>query len=190
MAPASARLDVVAASNCGARVPTTHDGSTGLVSVLVEQLDFAFFRDAWHGPAVMEALHSVDAAQAHAHPIQGAHGIWEIALHLASWKHEVCRRVEGAEPHTPLEGDWPEPPAPDDATWHATVDTLEHAHRRLIAATRLLQPDRLHDMVGAHRDRPLGTGVTFEAMLLGSVQHDVYHAGQIVMLRKALNAER
>jgi uncharacterized damage-inducible protein DinB len=166
-------------------VPTTHDGSTNLVPVLVEQLDRAFYGDAWHGPSVTEALDDVDAAQAHAHPIHGAHGIWEIALHLASWKHEVCRRVEGAEPHSPLEGDWPEPPDPDAAAWRATLDALEQAHRRLIAATRLLQAGRLHDMVGAHRDRPLGTGVTFEAMLLGSVQHDVYHAGQIVLLRKA-----
>lgn len=170
----------------------THDGITGMVPVLVEQLDRAFYGDAWHGPSVMEALRGVDAAQAHDHPLHGAHGIWEIALHLASWKHEVCRRVEGAEPHSPLEGDWPEPPAADaDAdAWRASLDALDRAHRRLVAATKLLQPGRLHDMVGAHRDHPLGTGVTFAAMLLGSVQHDVYHAGQIVLLRRAQNAER
>ena len=165
---------------------TTHDGITGTVPVLVEQLDRAFYGDAWHGPAVMEALRGVEAAQAHGHPIQGAHGIWEIALHLASWKHEVCRRVEGAAPNSPAEGDWPDPPAPDAAAWRATLDALDRAHRRLIAATRLLQPGRLQDMVGAHRDRPLGTGVSFAAMLLGSVQHDVYHAGQIVLLKKSL----
>ena len=169
---------------------TTYDGLTGVVPIVVEQLDRAFYGDAWHGPAVMEALRGVDAAQAHVQAIHEAHSVWEIALHLASWKHEVCRRVEGAEPHPPIEGDWPEPPARDADAWRATLEALDHAHRRLVAATRLLKADRLHDMVGAHRDHPLGTGVTFAALVLGSVQHDAYHAGQIVLLRKALSAER
>ena len=162
--------------------------STPQVARVVDQLERAFTGDAWHGPSVLEALQGVTPEVAAARPIASGHTIWEIVLHLTGWKHEVCRRVEGADPSMPADGDWPEMPAPADAAWAATRDELDAAHRRLIAATRILQESRLADMVGAHRDSPLGTGVSFHSMLLGAVQHDVYHAGQIVILRKAAEA--
>lgn len=156
------------------------------VERLKEQLERAYSGDAWHGPSVREALADVAAPTASARPIAGAHTIWEIVLHLTSWKYEVCRRLEGMPPQTPVEGDWPAMTGTDEMHWSAAREGLMTAHRRLIAATRLVAEERLADMVGAHRDQPLGSGVTFLEMLLGSIQHDVYHAGQIVMLRKAI----
>ncbi|HYD51386.1 MAG TPA: DinB family protein [Gemmatimonadaceae bacterium] len=155
------------------------------VASIVDQLERAFHGGAWHGPSVLEALNAVTAATAAARPIADAHSIWEIVLHLTGWKHEVCRRVEGADPGMPSNGDWPEPEAPSEDAWVTAREELEAAHRRLIAATRLMQETRLGDMVGAHRDSPLGTGVSFHAMLLGVAQHDAYHAGQVVLLKKA-----
>ena len=155
------------------------------VTRLVDTLDRAFLGDAWHGPSVSESLQGVSAALAASRPIPSAHSIWEIVLHVAGWKHEVCRRVEGGDPAMPADGDWPAVTDASDEAWADTREELATAHRRLIMATRQMQEPRLLDMVGAHRDRPLGTGVSFHAMLLGCLQHDVYHAGQIVLLRKA-----
>lgn len=154
-----------------------------IVGGIVEQLERAYAGDAWHGPSVREALDGVDATLAQRRSQPTAHTIWELVLHLSGWKHEVCRRVEGKQPAMPLEGDWPAPGDGDDA-WTASLAELERAHRRMIAATRMLHDTRLLDMVGAHRDRPLGSGVSYWEMLLGAVQHDVYHAGQIVLLKK------
>ena len=169
-------------------MPRTAPAESPAVAHIVDQLERAFGGDAWHGPSVLEALDGITAREAAARPIDAAHSIWEIALHVTSWKLEVCRRVEGAEPGIPVEGDWPEPGSPTASSWKQTRSALTAAHRRLIAATRLLRDDRLTDMVGAHRDRPLGSGVSFHDMLLGAVQHDVYHAGQIAILKKGVVA--
>jgi uncharacterized damage-inducible protein DinB len=161
-------------------------GTSTEVTRVVDQLERAYSGDAWHGPSVIEALGDVTAQMAAARPVAAAHSIWELVLHLTSWKHEVCRRVEGALPQLPAEGDWPPVPAATEEHWAAALDDLATAHRRLIAATRLLQESHLADMVGAHRDRPLGAGVSFYVTLLGAVQHDVYHAGQLMLLKRAL----
>jgi len=160
------------------------------VARVVDLLDRAYGGDAWHGPSLTESLADVSAKLAAARPLHDMHSIWEIVLHVIGWKHEVCRRVEGADPGMPSEGDWPDVKSPTDSHWASAREELENAHRRLIAATRLLPESRLVDMVGAHRDRPLGTGVTFFAMLMGAVQHDVYHAGQIVLLKKVASEMR
>lgn len=161
-----------------------HERAGGrIVAGIVDQLERAYAGEAWHGPSVRDALDGVDAALARRRALHDAHTIWELVLHLASWKLEVCRRVEGAPPAMPLEGDWPAT-GEGDTAWRAALAELDRAHRRMIAATRLLLDTRLRDMIGAHRDRPLGSGVSYWEMLLGAVQHDVYHAGQIVILKK------
>ena len=151
---------------------------------IIDQLERAFDGDAWHGPSLIASLSGVTTPQAIAHPIPQGHSIWEIVLHLISWKNEVRRRLGGADPATPIEGDWPVVGRPDPAAWSATLAKLREAHTALVSAARTLSDERLGEMVGTRRDPPLGTG-TFYAMLHGSVQHDIYHAGQISLLKKA-----
>jgi uncharacterized damage-inducible protein DinB len=151
---------------------------------IIDQMERAFDGDAWHGPSVIAALAGVTTPQATAHPIPQAHSIWQIVLHLISWKNEVRRRIGGADPASPIEGDWPEAGRRDPAAWSATLATLRVAHDALVAAARTLTDERLNDMVGTKRDPALGTG-TYYVLLHGSVQHDIYHAGQISLLKKA-----
>ncbi len=151
---------------------------------IIDQLQRAFDGDAWHGPSVIRVLAGVTTQQAVAHPIPPAHSIWQIVLHLISWKNEVRRRLGGADPAMPLEGDWPEVGRPDPTTWSATLARLRDAHAALVAAARKLSDERLGEMVGTKRDPALGTG-TYYVLLHGSVQHDIYHAGQIAVLKKA-----
>lgn len=144
--------------------------------------------DAWHGPAVRKVLQGVTAARAAARPIPGAHSIWEIVLHMAGWAGEVRQRLRGGVPGLPADGDWPAQGAGDEA-WERALQALREAHEGLMAEIGASAVERWGETVGT-LDTPLGTGVTLREMIHGIVQHDAYHAGQIVMLKKALEAAR
>jgi uncharacterized damage-inducible protein DinB len=140
--------------------------------------------DAWHGPSVMDALEGVTAAQARARPIEGAHSIWETALHMIAWRHEVRERLHGGTPSLPEPGDWP--PVPDeDAKWNEVATLMDVSHRLLVVAVESLSDAELERRVGPSRQPGLGTGVSVAVMLHGIVHHDAYHAGQINLLKKA-----
>jgi uncharacterized damage-inducible protein DinB len=105
---------------------------------------------------------------------------------MTGWKNEVRRRLGGAPAAEPSEGDWPIPPAATVDAWRAAVDALVDAHQALAAAVSRTTEDRLFAPTNDPRDRETGAGVTHYVLLHGIVQHDVYHAGQIALLKKAL----
>jgi uncharacterized damage-inducible protein DinB len=148
------------------------------VERIQEQMKRAFEGEAWHGPAVLEALDGVDAARAARRPIAAAHSIWEITRHIATWKTVVRRRLHGEVFDVPDEMDWPPVPATDEAAWRAAVADLKTAHEQLIEAVKSAPQSRL--------DEPLVPGGSVGYVQLhGVIQHDLYHAGQIVVLKKA-----
>jgi uncharacterized damage-inducible protein DinB len=148
-------------------------------SRLADQLERAFRGGAWHGPSLDEALHGVDAATAAARPIGEAHSIAEITGHVAFWIDAARRRMEGEEIiNVSPEVDFPPDGAKSDEAWRATLANLEQAHRRLHAALLALDDDALDGAVA-------GSDPTVRGQLLGILQHNAYHAGQIVVLTKA-----
>jgi uncharacterized damage-inducible protein DinB len=138
----------------------------------------------WHGPSLAIVLQGVDARTAAARPIDGAHSIWEITLHLTGWTREVSNRLRGRSPGIPPEGDWPKSESIDENRWKAVRADLFEAHQELIAELLRLPPSRLDENVGAERDAPLGSGVSYREMVLGALQHDAYHSGQMAVLQK------
>lgn len=146
---------------------------------LADQLERAVRGGAWHGPALIETLVDVDAATAGRRPIPGAHTIWEIALHAGAWIDVARRRIAG-EPVGELaeELDWAAPAGGSEAAWREALADLEEAHRRLHAAVLELTDERLEDPAA-------GSDPTVRGLLLGVLQHNVYHAGQITLLKKA-----
>jgi len=140
--------------------------------------------DAWHGPSLEEALAGVDAFGAAAHPIESAHSIWEIVLHVSGWTREVAKRLRGGEPTPPAGGDWPSPGEVTEKAWSAARDELRAAHEELLSALAAFPRERFDERVGGDRSAPLGTGVTYLEMVDGILQHDAYHAGQISLLKK------
>ena len=142
--------------------------------------------DPWPGPPLREILKGITAAQAAAKPVTNAHSIWELVLHMAGWKNETRRRLSGAPAGEPESGDWPRPGATTAEHWKAALEGLETAHRDLVAAVKALPESQLFEATNDPRNRPLGPGVTYYVLLHGIVQHDVYHAGQIALLKKAL----
>ena len=144
----------------------------------------------WHGPSLRSALDGIDVAAAAARPIAQAHSAWEIVLHLTGWTREVANRLEGKGPGPPALGDWPEIGPVDEGRWNAARDDLFSAHEELVAALGRFPESRLSDRIGGARDAPLGTGVSYREMILGALQHDAYHSGQIALLKKGSHAPR
>jgi uncharacterized damage-inducible protein DinB len=147
---------------------------------LDEQLRLALEGKAWHGPAVLEALAGVSAAQASSHPIAGAHSIWELVLHIGSDYALVLRRLAGdGRPLTPEE-DWPSPPPATAESWQEAMAALRRANEELREAVRAFPPQKL--------DEPLvpESPYTAYAQFIGVTQHNLYHAGQISLLKRAL----
>jgi uncharacterized damage-inducible protein DinB len=156
---------------------------------VVDQLRRIHDGDAWYGPSMADALGGVTAAQAAHRPIARAHTIWEIALHAASWNREVLRRLRTGVSREPEDGDWPEQPEATEENWRWTVDVLEASFRDLHAAVSAFPAERLDEVLGEERDRPLGSGVSFYVLLHGIVQHNVAHTAQMSLLKKAVQTD-
>jgi uncharacterized damage-inducible protein DinB len=143
-----------------------------------DQLRRAFKGNAWHGPAVRELLADVTAEKAAARPLSSAHSIWEIVLHMATWEEVVRRRVQG-ETVADLapEQDWPLVRDTSEAAWASAIDRLERANGVLCEAIVQLDDRDLAEKVPGKED-------SVYTMLHGIIQHDLYHAGQIAILKK------
>jgi hypothetical protein len=141
-------------------------------SVLLEILDQGFKRAAWHGPNLRQSLRGLSAKAAAWRPAPGRHNIWEIAVHAAYWKYRVRRRVRGDKPGSfALKGsNWFKRPVEiSERAWRADLALLEAEHQML--------RDALVDYL-AGKTRRVST-----RLLYGVAFHDVYHAGQIRLLR-------
>jgi uncharacterized damage-inducible protein DinB len=148
------------------------------IRAIADQLKRAYEGEAWHGPSLKEILADVTAGQAARRPIASAHSIWEIVLHIAVWEGAVRARLEGDYVVDPAEGDWPAVGDTTEAAWKESLAKLESNHMRLREAI-----DRLD---GARLFEPLAEGKPSAYFTLhGIIQHGLYHAGQIAMLKKA-----
>lgn len=143
---------------------------------LLEQLNYSFGGPAWHGPALRELLDGISDDDAKAHPVGGAHSILEIVVHCGTWMDAVSHRLAGDERELTTEEDW------SDVTKTAfavAVEELEHAQSRLCDAVARLSPDDLDKSVAGRR-------YSNYVMVHGAIQHNLYHAGQISLLKRAL----
>jgi uncharacterized damage-inducible protein DinB len=146
---------------------------------LNDQLKRAFEGKAWHGPSVSEVLAGVTAEQAAAHPIAGVHSIWELTLHIATWERTGRRRLQESDPiDVSDEEDWPAVGDTSEEAWKTTLEELRRNHEALRAAIRAFDETRLDEIVP-------GTQYSMYFLLHGVIQHDLYHAGQIALLKKA-----
>jgi hypothetical protein len=150
------------------------------VDLLLRLLDQAYERRSWHGPNLRGSVRGVRAAVAARRPAEGRHNIWEIALHAAYWKYVVRRRLLGEKRGSfPLKGsNWfPRPVTLSEAAWQEDVAMLERMHWAMREAVGSL----------AARDlgvTPAGSKVSNFDMIAGVAAHDVYHAGQIQLLKR------
>jgi uncharacterized damage-inducible protein DinB len=149
-------------------------------ALIADQLRRAFDGDAWHGPALLELLEDVDAVAAAAKPISDVHSIWELVLHIAAWDGAALSRLAGKKAQLKGTQNFPLVPKPTEVTWREAIDRTKRTHDALVKTVAVLPDSRL-------RDRVPGKRYDFYHMLHGVAQHELYHAGQIAILKKALN---
>jgi uncharacterized damage-inducible protein DinB len=133
----------------------------------------------WYGRALCKLLAGVTAERAAAHPIAGAHSIWQEVLHCITWRKVATRLLNGEKvPSVSGKTNWPKPPATSAAAWQQTLDELAQTQVSLEAAIAALTDKRLSEKAPEK-------SFSLYVLLHGVIQHDAYHAGQIALLRKA-----
>jgi uncharacterized damage-inducible protein DinB len=147
---------------------------------LADQLRRAFEGPAWHGDPLLEILAGVEARTAAARPIQNAHGIWELVLHIAAWDDVVRRRTEGAAVTLSDEQNFPAIPEASENAWHRTLTAAKKTHDDLVEIVAAFPDSRLAEQVPGKSENYYN----FYCMLSGITQHELYHAGQIALLKK------
>jgi uncharacterized damage-inducible protein DinB len=148
---------------------------------IADQLRRAFQGEAWHGPALRELLANVNAEQANAHPVKSAHSIWELVLHIDVWTQAAQESLAGV-PMPKLydtEQDWRAVADGSAAAWKGASDHMFRTAEELAQAVEGFADQRLKDIVP-------GRQYDFYYLLHGIVQHSLYHAGQIAVVKKAL----
>lgn len=143
--------------------------------LLLNVLEEGYWKNAWHGPNLKQALKGVTAKEAAWRPAGGRHNIWEIALHAAYWKYVLRRKLQrGKRGSFVLKGSnffaRPEKGKTTEAAWKADKGILENEHVSLREAVK--------------KALARGASARVARLIYGVAFHDIYHAGQIRLLRR------
>jgi hypothetical protein len=149
------------------------------INRILDQMDRAFSGEAWHGPDLMLLLKGVSSEDASKHPVPGAHAIWELVNHIAAWNTIVQQKSKGEPVNVTTELDWPPVWEVSEVAWKRSLATLAENRTRLRNYVKTVRDDQLDEKVQREN-------YSQYVLLHGSVQHDLYHAGQIALLKKAL----
>jgi uncharacterized damage-inducible protein DinB len=169
------RMNLECGNEMKSKITTVRKSESALIA---DQLRRAFDGVAWHGPALLELLKDVDADTAAAKPLADVHSIWELVLHVAVWDNVTLRRLAGEKSQPTGTDNFPlVPQRPTEAGWLKTIADTKRTHELLVKTVAALPEARL-------RDRVPGKRYDFYHLLHGVVQHELYHAGQIAILRK------
>lgn len=158
---------------------------------LLALVEEGFQKPAWHGPNLRGALRGVSAQEAAWRPGKGRHSIWELTVHTAYWKYAVTKRLTGDKTH-----EFPEKGknffarevknvrgSNAEKNWKRDLALLAKTHKDLRNAIAALADDEF--------DGPCrGSRQTVRQNVGGIGMHDVYHAGQIQLLRKLYASRR
>jgi uncharacterized damage-inducible protein DinB len=158
------------------KAKVSNSGSEGMR--IADQLRRAFDGDAWHGPSLLELLEDMDATTAAARPVADAHSIWELVLHIEAWDGAAITRLSGKVTQLKGKYNFPLPPKPTEAAWRGAIGHAKRTHETLVKTVAGLSDERL-------KDRCPGKKYDFYHLLHGVAQHELYHAGQIAILKKA-----
>ncbi|HSR68382.1 MAG TPA: DinB family protein [Acidobacteriota bacterium] len=147
---------------------------------IADQLKRSYQGEAWHGPSLTAVLEGVTAEQAAARPLADAHSIWELVLHITAWQREARRGLLGGSIDPSDEEDWPAVEENGQKAWAKALRDLGDENRSLRETVAALQDEDLESQVG-------NRAYSVYFLLHGVVQHNLYHAGQIILLKKALS---
>jgi uncharacterized damage-inducible protein DinB len=156
----------------------------GEIALLLDLLDEAYDRSAWHGPNLRGSLRGLTAGEAAWRPAAERNAIWQVVLHCAYWKYAVRRRITGALKRGSFAragSNWfPLPSPANAAAWRSDLALLDAEHAALRAVVETLRPAELVELRG---------GSTVRRLAMGIAAHDLYHAGQVRLLIRLAGAK-
>jgi uncharacterized damage-inducible protein DinB len=144
---------------------------------IADQFTRAVEGNAWHGPALLEVLKDITAAHAFAKPYPDIHSIWEIVLHISAWHLASIRRLAGNVLELTNEEDWPAVDNSSESAWKSIIENMVKSYQQLKQKILSITDKDLKNVVP-------GKDHSVYVLLHGVIQHDLYHAGQIALLRK------
>ncbi len=150
-------------------------------ALLADQIRRAFDGEAWHGDPVTEILEGISAKQAAERPINNGHSIWELVLHIEAWDSAVLRRSGGTVVELSDAENFPAVKDTSETAWQKAVQNMKDTHEKLVKAVAAFPDSRLQERVPGKKEKYHD----FYYMFSGIVQHELYHAGQIAILKKA-----
>ncbi len=150
------------------------------IDVLLQTYDQAYDKPAWHGTNLRGSIRGLSLKELLWRPKPKRHNIWEVVIHCAYWKYAVWRRItdgkQGSFPRKP--SDWPRlPDKPDIKVWKEDLALLEEWHEKLRHEILKFPPSKLNS-------KPKSSRVSFIRTIYGIASHDLYHAGQIQLLKR------
>jgi uncharacterized damage-inducible protein DinB len=143
--------------------------------------------DPWYGNNVYSIIEQVTFEAAFEKPPGAAHTIAGIVLHMLSWTEEVLDRLNGKSASLPLSGDWPDTGVPEEQKWQNYVNDLKLVNVNLRRVIEDFPEEKWNEPMTDDRNRELGSGVNYEELVNGLIQHHVYHSGQIAILNRIIN---
>jgi uncharacterized damage-inducible protein DinB len=145
---------------------------------IADLLERTFDGEAWHGDSITRILQGITSEKALQKPIRNVHSIWEIVLHMIAWEHVVVTCLQG-ETYEGVqdEQDWPPVKETDQEAWQSALKRLAETTSKLKELMLSFPEAKLHEKVP-------GRNFTFYRLLHGMIQHNLYHGGQIAMLKK------
>ena len=149
---------------------------------IVDQYDRVMHGNAWHGDPIWQILARISAQCAARRPVADAHTIWEIVLHMMFWEGVAAQRLAGQRAGLEEALNFPSVPPATETNWQKTLEQFRASNRELREALAKLDPARMDEQSAAGKR-------TFYDEAHGAIQHNVYHAGQIALLKKGFEAK-
>lgn len=164
---------------------TRRGGFHGEIALLLALLDEAYEKKAWHGPNLRGSLRGLSAREASWRPAPGRHNVSELVVHAAYWKYAVRRRLTGEKrgAFSRKGSNWFAGGEASESAWRSDRDLLETEHRRLREGVAAFPPERLRDLSAGSRH-------TNARLIYGIAAHDLYHAGQIQLVKALSRGKR
>jgi DinB superfamily len=150
---------------------------------LSRQYEVVMHGEAWHGDGIWKILDGIPAECAANQAFADIHTIWEIVMHMAFWEGVAVKRLAGQRAGMDDALNFPAMPAVNDLTWRQTLERFRASNEEFRNALSTLSAERVDELSAAGKR-------TFYDEAHGLIQHHVYHAGQIALLKKAFSAAR
>ena len=145
---------------------------------ILRQYDLVMHGNAWHGDPIWRILEGISPESAAHHALPAAHSIWEIILHMKFWEGVTSRRLQGQRAGLDEALNFPAPPEINEANWQKTLAEFRASNQQFRQLLAAFDPKRLDELSAAGKR-------TFYEEAHGLIQHNIYHAGQIALLKKA-----